>query len=90
MRFVVDAGVGTSVERPLRDLHYPVVAVWDINPHMPDVQVLDLARQQQAIVVTMDKDFGDLIFKERQPHHGVLRLRGWKKPPGRSGPPLYA
>lgn len=75
MRFVVDAGVGTSVERLLRELGHFVEAVRDLDPHLPDVEVLARARYHQAIVVTMDKDFGDLIFKERLPHHGVLLLR---------------
>ena len=75
MRFVVDAGVGTSVECLLREMGYDSVAVRDIDPHLPDVEVLALARQHTAIVVTMDKDFGDLIFKQRLPHHGVLLLR---------------
>ncbi len=72
---MVDAGVGTSVERLLRELDYPMVAVRDINPHMPDTEVLNLAAAHAAIVITMDKDFGDLVFKERRPHHGILLLR---------------
>lgn len=75
MQFVVDAGVGTSVEHLLRELGHATVAVRDINPHMPDEEVLALAAQHTAIVVTMDKDFGDLIFKDLRPHHGVLLLR---------------
>jgi predicted nuclease of predicted toxin-antitoxin system len=63
------------VELLLREMGYYTVAVRDINPHMPDVEVLALARQHTAIVVTMDKDFGDLVFKEQLPHHGVLLLR---------------
>lgn len=75
MNFVVDAGVGTSVERLLRELGHQMTAVRDVDPHLPDVEVLALARQQNALVVTMDKDFGDLIFKEGLPHFGVLLLR---------------
>ncbi|MBF9219616.1 DUF5615 family PIN-like protein [Hymenobacter ruricola] len=75
MRFVVDAGVGTSVEKLLRKLGHETTAVRDLDPHLPDVEVLALAARQTAIVVTMDKDFGDLIFKELRPHHGILLLR---------------
>lgn len=75
MNVVVDAGVGTSVERLLRELGYRTIAVRDIDPHLPDVEVLALARQHAAVVITMDKDFGDLIFKDRLPHDGVLLLR---------------
>lgn len=75
MRFVVDAGVGTGAERMLRELGHVVVAVRNIDPHLPDTEVLALATHHAAIVVTMDKDFGDLVFKEQRPHQGVLLLR---------------
>ena len=75
MRFVVDSGVGTGAERLLRELGYAVVAVRDIDPHLPDTEVLALATLHSAIIVTMDKDFGDLVFKEQRPHQGVLLLR---------------
>ena len=75
MRFVVDAGVGTGVEEMLRRLGHEVAAVRDYNPHWPDTEVLALAVTRQAVVVTMDKDFGDLIFREKLSHYGVLLLR---------------
>lgn len=75
MRFVMDAGVGTSVETLLRNLGHFVVAVRDLNPHLPDEQVLALARRHEAIIITMDKDFGELVFRTAAPHYGVLLLR---------------
>ncbi len=42
------------------------------DPHLPDQEILRWAVQEQAIVVTMDKNFGDLIWKERLPHAGVV------------------
>ena len=43
---------------------------------MPDAQVLALASQEQRILVTGDKDFGDLVFVARQPApHGVILVR---------------
>ena len=59
----------------MRALGHATVAVRDVDPHLPDVEVLTLACQHRAIVITMDKDFGDLIFKARLPHYGVLLLR---------------
>lgn len=75
MRFVVAAGVGTNVEQLLRQMGYFTVAVRDVDPHLPDREVLARAGRHAAIVVTRDEDFGDLVFKEHLPHHGVLLLR---------------
>lgn len=54
---------------------YEVLPVRERNPHMPDAEIVRWAHQEQAIVVTMDKDFGDLIWRERLPHAGVVLLR---------------
>ncbi len=32
-------------------------------------------RQQNRILITNDKDFGDLVFRDRKPHKGVILLR---------------
>jgi predicted nuclease of predicted toxin-antitoxin system len=75
MKFVIDVGVGRSVEMQLAADGYEVLPVRDRDPHLPDREILRWAVQEQAIVVTMDKDFGDLIWKERLPHAGVMLLR---------------
>jgi predicted nuclease of predicted toxin-antitoxin system len=47
----------------------------DRNPHMADQDILHYAVSEQAIVVTMGKYLGDLLWKEHQPHAGVILLR---------------
>jgi len=42
---------------------------------MPDLNILTLAVREERMVVTMDKDFGKLVYRSRQPHTGVLLLR---------------
>lgn len=75
MKFIIDAGVGRSVETQLAADGHEVLPVRARDPHLPDQEILRWAVQEQAIVVTMDKDFGDLIWKERLPHAGVVLLR---------------
>ena len=41
---------------------------------MPDAEILKLAEKGKAIIITMDKDFGALVFKSHEPHKGVLLL----------------
>ena len=75
MKFVIDVGVGRSVELQLATDGYEVLPVRNRDPHMADQDILHWALQEQAIVVTMDKDFGDLIWKARLPHAGIILLR---------------
>src|SRR5207248_1354600 len=54
---------------------YNVKSVRDINPRMPDQEILKIAVIEKRMVVTMDKDFGDLVYNSGQSHVGVLLLR---------------
>ena len=74
LKFLVDAGVGRSVEKVLCAT-YDVLSVLDLDPCLPDTTILKMAAEQHRIIVTMDKDFGDLIFANKLPHAGVLLLR---------------
>jgi predicted nuclease of predicted toxin-antitoxin system len=42
---------------------------------MPDIDILAWAVREQRLVVTQEKDFGELVFLSGQPHAGVLLLR---------------
>jgi len=50
-------------------------AVRDINPRMNDDEILKIAVAENRMVVTMDKDFGELVYNSGLPHAGVLILR---------------
>jgi predicted nuclease of predicted toxin-antitoxin system len=75
MKFLVDVGVGRQVERWLLAYGYDVKAVRDIDPGMPDREILKIAAQESRIVVTMDKDFGEMVYYAGRSHSGVLLLR---------------
>ena len=75
MRLLVDVGVGTAVEGLLRECGHDVLAVRDVDPRLPDAQVLARALRERRLVITMDKDFGDLVYRRGLAHTGVLLLR---------------
>ena len=75
MRLLVDVGVGKLVERWLATQDFAVPAVRDLEPGMADVAISALAAAEQRLVVTMDKDFGELIVRSGKFNAGVLLLR---------------
>lgn len=75
MKLLVDVGVGKAVEDWLNTQGHDVVAVRDLDPHMPDSKILARAAKEQRLIITMDKDFGELIYRSRRFHTGVLLLR---------------
>ena len=74
-QFVVDVGVGKAVERFLSQKGYDIVCIRDIDLRIPDEKILEIAVQQKRVVLTMDKDFGELVYNSGLPHKGVLLLR---------------
>lgn len=54
---------------------YDIKSVRDINPRMLDKEVLKIAVSEKRIVITMDKDFGELVYNSGLLHVGVLLLR---------------
>ena len=47
---------------------------WDQDPG--DEEILRLAHEQGRVLVTLDKDFGELAVAFGRPHSGLVRLAG--------------
>lgn len=76
LRLLFDVGVGRRAEEAAAALGHDVVAVRELDPTMPDEEILHRAAIEDRIVVTMDQDFGTLVYLEGRPKPpGVLLLR---------------
>ena len=75
MNFIVDESTGAAVVTFLRATGHDVLAVAEDMPQANDHEILARAVQDGRILVTNDKDFGELVFRSGQPHRGVLLLR---------------
>ncbi len=75
MNFVADEGIDLPIVTALRQGGHKVWYIAEISPAISDEEVLQLANEQQAILVTFDKDFGKIIFRQSQATHGIVLLR---------------
>lgn len=76
MRFLFDQSTDRRLVSYLRGQGHDVTIVASDHPaSLPDVEVLAIARHEQRILVTEDRDFGELVFHHHEPHTGVLYLR---------------
>ncbi len=75
LKFLVDVGVSKKVERWLQNNGYNIKSVRDINPRMIDKEISKIAVSEGRMVITMDKDFGELVYNSGLPHAVVLLLR---------------
>jgi len=75
MRFLVDECTGPGVATWLREQGYEVISIYESARGATDDFVIHKAFAEGWILVTNDKDFGEKIYRERHPHHGVILLR---------------
>ena len=75
MNFVADEGIDRPIVESLRDADHTVWYVAEMSPSISDEEVLQLANNQQAVLLTFDKDFGELVFRQSQATHGIVLLR---------------
>ncbi len=75
LKLLIDVGVGKKVEEWLRAENYNAKLIRDIDSRMSDVEILKIAMFEERFIITMDKDFGELIYKSKWTHSGVLLLR---------------
>ena len=58
----------------LTDTGQDVLSVAESDPLASDEALLALAIQEQRVLVTEDKDFGELVFVRRLPHPCIVRF----------------
>lgn len=76
MRFLLDESTDARLTAHLRALgHDATLVAAAYGPGLPAPVVLELAQRSQRILVTDDRDFGELVFRRRYPHAGVIYLR---------------
>ncbi|MCA9942566.1 MAG: DUF5615 family PIN-like protein [Ardenticatenaceae bacterium] len=75
MNFVADEGIDQPIVKRLRQEGHAVWYIAEMSPSISDEEVLQLANDQQAILLTFDKDFGELVFRQNQAVHGIVLFR---------------
>jgi predicted nuclease of predicted toxin-antitoxin system len=75
VKILVDVSAGQAIAAALQALGHDTVSVRDRDPKMADADILAWAVAEKRLVVTMDKDFGELVYHSGQSHSGVLLLR---------------
>jgi predicted nuclease of predicted toxin-antitoxin system len=75
MNFLADESVDRPIVERLRQEGYHVSYIVELEPGMSDDAVLQLANKEAALLLTADKDFGEMVFRQRLHMHGVVLIR---------------
>jgi predicted nuclease of predicted toxin-antitoxin system len=75
MNLLADEGVDRQIVERLRQDGHEVLYIAEMAPSIADEAVLDRANTLQAVLLTADKDFGELVFRQGRIHAGVVLIR---------------
>ncbi len=72
---VADECVEYEIVELLRQEGIPVLSIMESHSGIKDTAVLKIAVEQTVLLLTEDKDFGELVFRFQLPHCGILLVR---------------
>ncbi len=75
MKFLADENIDRQIVDALRGEGYDVIYIPETSPGIDDDKVLKLANDNTAILITSDKDFGELVFRRKLVNSGVILIR---------------
>jgi predicted nuclease of predicted toxin-antitoxin system len=75
MRLLADANVESKLVEWLRLGGHDVVWAADLAPATSDEELLDRANAEERVILTHDRDFGELVFRSALSSHGIILMR---------------
>jgi predicted nuclease of predicted toxin-antitoxin system len=75
IRFLADVNVEKRIVESLRDAGHDVKWIPDYDCQLEDAELLDLANAEGRILITNDKDFGELFFLQKRLSQGIILFR---------------
>ena len=74
MKILLDACVWGGASEELKSAGHDVVWAGEWREDPGDEEILDRAHRERRVLVTLDKDFGELAIVHGTPHSGIIRL----------------
>lgn len=78
-KLLAGENVAAPMVQALRDAGVDILYIAELSPGISDDEVLQLAKDQARLLLTEDKDFGELVFRLKGGLPGVIPIR---LPPG--------
>lgn len=79
MRFLANENFPKPSIVILRSAGYEITSIAEKHPGISDQEVVQMARRDNLVILTFDKDYGEIIFKEAQagpPSVVIFKFKG--------------
>jgi predicted nuclease of predicted toxin-antitoxin system len=75
LKFLVDVNIEKPIINFLIKKGFDIKCVVDIDKKMTDYSVCEIANTEQRVLITNDKDFGEIVFFQKRISSGIILLR---------------
>ena len=75
MKFLADEGVDQPIVDLLRSTGFDIHYVLETNRGADDDKVLQIANEESRVLLTQDKDFGEMVYRLQKTHLGIVLIR---------------
>ena len=74
-KFLLDENIPQSVYLSLKNSGYDVISICEKFRGISDKEIIKISRESKRIIITLDKDFGYLVFNRKMKPSGVILFR---------------
>ncbi|MCE7743665.1 MAG: hypothetical protein GPJ52_00870 [Candidatus Heimdallarchaeota archaeon] len=75
IKYLADENIPLMVIKELSELGFSIESIPTGKRGMSDKEVMKYAFEKGLVIITFDKDFGQLVFKEKVKSKGIILLR---------------
>jgi predicted nuclease of predicted toxin-antitoxin system len=75
VKFLADESLDRQIVDRLRQEGHAVKYVAELEPGISDDIVLKMANEEESLLLTADKDFGELVFRQHRLTTGTVLIR---------------
>lgn len=75
LKFLIDECTGTAVANFLKNKGFEVFSVFEQWRGASDDEIIHKCFVEKFVLITSDKDFGEMVFRDSKVHDGVILLR---------------
>lgn len=75
MKLIADESVDFGIIKKLRIKNFEIISILESHSGISDIEVLEIAQINKCLLITEDKDFGELTYRLKLDHFGILLIR---------------
>jgi predicted nuclease of predicted toxin-antitoxin system len=75
VKLLADEGVDRQMVQLLREAGHDLRYIAELHPGISDENVLEMANDEERKLLTTDKDFGELVYRQKLLSNGVILAR---------------